>query len=136
MGAWDCTAFGNDYACDWGSDLRSHQDLSFVEETLDVVIDTGEEYLEAPEASNGIAAAEVVARLQGRFDITNSYTELVDKWVRSHPISVPPSLAKKAHAALDRILTAPSELMELWEESDHFQPWKDTLTDLKNRIQR
>ena len=60
MGAWDHTPFGNDDACDWGSDLRSAEDLSFIEETLDAVVHTGEEYLEAPESSQGIAAAEVV----------------------------------------------------------------------------
>ena len=59
MGAWDHTTFGNDYACDWGGDLRSLEDLSFIEETLDTVVATGDEYLEAPESSQAIAAAEV-----------------------------------------------------------------------------
>jgi hypothetical protein len=135
MGAWDHTAFGNDDACDWGSDLRSCEDLSFVEETLDTVIDTGKEYLEAPESSQAIAAAEVVARLQGRFSIRNAYTESVDEWVAAHPLSVPTVLAQKTHAALDRILTRPSELLELWEESDELESWKDTIKELKNRIQ-
>ncbi len=34
MGAWDHTSFGNDDACDWGGDLRDHDDLSLVEETM------------------------------------------------------------------------------------------------------
>ncbi len=135
MGAWDHTTFGNDDACDWGGDLRAHADLSFVEETLDRVIDTGGEYLEAPEASEAIAAAEVVARLQGHFGIRNAYTESVDEWVAGHPLTVPAALARKAHAALDRVLAQPSELLELWEESDRFQMWRDTITELKGRIQ-
>jgi len=135
MGAWDHTTFGNDDACDWEGDLRSHQDLSFVEETLDKVINTGTAYLEAPESSVGIAAAEVVARLQGHFGIRNTYTESVDEWVAAHPLAVPPTLARKAHAALDRILVLPSELLELWEESESFQLWTDTITELKSRIQ-
>ena len=135
MGAWDHTTFGNDDACDWGGDLRSHEDLSFVEETLDRFIDSGEEYLEAPEASEAVAAAEVLARLQGRFGIRNAYTESVDEWVATHPTAVPNGLARKAHAALDRILTRPSELLELWEESDDFSAWKDTISELKSRIQ-
>jgi hypothetical protein len=134
MGAWDHTTFGNDDACDWGGDLRSCEDLSFVEETLDTVIDTGEEYLEAPECSQAIAAAEVVARLQVRFGLRNAYTESVDEWVAAHPQTVPVALAKKAHAALDRILTRPSELLELWEESDDFESWKGTVIELKSRI--
>jgi hypothetical protein len=135
MGAWDHSTFGNDDACDWGGDLHSHEDLSFIEETLDRVIDAGEEYLEAPESSEAIAAAEVIARLQGRFGVRNAYTESVDGWVTAHPITVPTTLAGKAHAALDRILARPSELLELWEESDDFESWKGTITELKSRIQ-
>lgn len=134
MGAWDHTTFGNDDACDWGGDLSEHEDLSFVHETLDKVIQTGQEYLEAPDASNAIAAAEVVARLQGNYGIRNAYTELVDEWVASHPLPVPPELARKAHDALDRILARPSELLELWEESESSHAWKDTVTELKGRI--
>src|SRR5207302_5926895 len=88
MGAWDHTTFGNDDACDWGGDLRSHEDLSFIEETLDTVVATGDEYLEAPESSQAIAAAEVVGRLQGHFGIRNAYTESVDRWVTAHPLTV------------------------------------------------
>jgi hypothetical protein len=135
MGAWDHTTFGNDDACDWGGDLRSSEDLSFVDETLDAVVDTGSEYLEAPESSQAIAAAEVIARLQGRFGIRNAHTESVDEWVAAHPQVVSAALVRKAHAALDRILTQPSELLELWQESDDFESWKATITELKSRIQ-
>ena len=38
MGAWDHTTFGNDDACDWGGDLRSCEDLLFVEETLEEAV--------------------------------------------------------------------------------------------------
>ena len=135
MGAWDHTTFGNDDACDWGGNLQSYEDLSFVEETFDKVMDSGDEYLEAPDSSQAIAAAEVVARLQGHFGIRNAYTESVDEWVAAHSVTVPAALAQKAHDALDRILTQPSELLELWEESELFQSWRDTITDLKGRIQ-
>lgn len=134
MGAWDHTSFGNDDACDWGGDLRSHNDLSFVEATLDAVLDAGEEYLEAPEASEAIAAAEVIARLQGRSATRDAYTESVDEWVAAHPLTVPPALARKARAALDRILAEPSELHDLWAESKHFAQWKAAVTELKDRI--
>lgn len=134
MGTWDYTTFGNDDACDWGHDLGESDGLAFIEETLDAVIDAGDEYLEAPTASEAIAAAETVARLQGHFGIRSAYSEAVDEWVAKHPAPVPSHLAEKAHAALDRILTPPSELLEIWEESDDFQRWKDTLAELKSRI--
>jgi hypothetical protein len=135
MGAWDHTTFGNDGACDWAGSLSAYEDLSFVEDTLDRTVDVGEEYLESDESVEAIAAAEVIARLQGRYGVRNTYTESVDEWVAAHPQAVPPELAKKAHAALGRILTEPSELLALWQESDHFELWKQTIADLRSRIQ-
>jgi hypothetical protein len=133
-GAWDHTTFGNDDACDWGADLHSTEDLSLIEDTLDTAINGGD-YLDAPMACAAIAAAEVVARLQGRRGVRNAHTKTIDAWIAAHPIPVPSSLAQQAHAALDRILTQPSELLDLWEESDDFDLWKNSLAELKSRIQ-
>jgi hypothetical protein len=135
LGAWDHTTFGNDDACDWGDDLRSADDLSFIEETLDLVINGGTEYLEAPTASAALAAAEVIARLQGRIGLRNSHTRPIDAWVTAHPIPVATALAQKSHTVIDRILTQPSELLDLWEESDDIDLWKNSLAELKSRIQ-
>jgi hypothetical protein len=77
----------------------------------------------------------VIARLQAHFGTRNAYTESIDEWVAAHPIAVPPELAHKAQAALDRVLAKPSELLELWEESESFQAWKDAVAELKSRIQ-
>ncbi|MGV3772086.1 MAG: DUF4259 domain-containing protein [Verrucomicrobiales bacterium] len=133
MGAWDHTSFGNDEACDWAYELEDCADLSFVEQTLDKVVNNAE-YLETFEAAEAIAAAETVARLQGRHGIQNAYSETVDQWVEAHPIIPPPALIAKAHAALDRILDGNSELFDLWEESDSFEEWKGAMIDLKERI--
>ena len=59
MGTWDYTTFGNDDACDWGHDLGESDGLDFIEETLDAVIDAGDEYVEAPAAAVAIALATV-----------------------------------------------------------------------------
>jgi hypothetical protein len=134
MGVWDQTAFGNDDACDWAGGLQGYQDLSFIEKTLDKVIDVGDGYLEAYDSSLAIAAAEAVAKLQGRAGISNAYTEPVDAWVKSHPQIVTVGLVEKSHEALDRILKQPSELLELWEESDLFEAWKKSVVELKTRI--
>ena len=133
-GAWDHTTFGNDDACDWGADLQSTDDLSLIEETLDTAINGGD-YLDASMASAAIAAAEVVARLQARSGVRNAHTKTIDAWVAAHPIATPTPLAQQAHAAIDRILTQPSELLDLWEESDDFDLWKNSLAELKSRIQ-
>ncbi len=134
MGAWDYMVFGSGDARGWASELRSHDDLSFIEQTLVRAIAGTEWNVRAPKASQAIAAAEVVARLQGHCSIRSPETKSVDKWVLLHPLPVPTRLAQIAHVAIDRILTRPSELLDLWEESDGFDAWKGALTDLKTRI--
>ena len=134
MGVWDHSTFGNDDACDWAGDLQGYQDLTLIKDTLDRVVQTGDGYLESFDALQAIAAAEVVARLRGQFGLQNSYTESVDTWVESHPQNVPIDLTQKSVLVLDRILTQPSELLELWEESDLFEAWKESNTVLKNRV--
>jgi Domain of unknown function (DUF4259) len=67
MGAWGVGSFDNDDAADWLNDqLRRSADLRPIQTALDAVAQldpTG--YLEAPEASAAVAAAEVVAALAG-----------------------------------------------------------------------
>lgn len=134
MGAWDCDPFGNDTACDWKYDLEETDDLSVISETIERIHTAGGDYLEASDAEEGIAAADALSRLRGKFYVRNSYTELLDSWVASHPITPPKELLDSAVRAIDRILTEPSELLELWGESEKFGEWKKHLTDLKERL--
>jgi hypothetical protein len=134
MGAWSHESFGNDIACDWAADLQEGDDIVPVVAALDAVLDIGDDYLEAPEASEAIAAAEVVARLQGRFGVRDAYSEGLDAWVARVGIAPTPELAAKARRALDRIVTEPSELLELWEDSGEPGEWHAAVADLKDRI--
>ena len=134
MGAWNCDPFGNDTACDWKYDLEETDDLSFISATIEKIHAAGSEYLEAPEAEEAIAAADALARLRGKFYVRNSYTESLDNWVAGHPIAPPKELLNTAIRAIDRILTEPSELLELWGESEKFGEWKKHLTDLQERL--
>ncbi|MFL6673089.1 MAG: DUF4259 domain-containing protein [Massilia sp.] len=134
MGTWSHESFGNDDACDWVAQLEECTDLSFVESTLDALLAVGDEYLEAPEACEAIAAAEVVARLQGNFETHDANSKEVDAWVERVKLQPSSILIGKAHRALDRILTEPSELMELWEESEESGAWQAAIKDLKVRI--
>jgi hypothetical protein len=136
MGAWSEDSFGNDTACDWAYGLEKTSDLSLVRETIQKVADTGEEYLEGSDAEEAIAAVEVIARLKGNFGEQNSYTENTDTWVKAHPQEPPPDLVTLAAQVLDRILSPPSELLELWQEADNFAAWKSSVLDLKNRVNK
>ena len=134
MGAWDTDAFGNDTACDWAYSLEGSGDLSLVESTIDRVLATGSDYLEAPEAEEALAAAEVIARLQGNWGIRNVYSEPVDTWVQRTQLKPSPNLVRKAHAAIDRMVNSPSELLELWEDSEEVEAWIQSVSDIKSRI--
>jgi hypothetical protein len=133
MGAWSKDSFGNDTACDWVYGLEKAKDLGLVRETIQKVVNAGKEYLEAPDAEEAIAAIEVIARLRGNFGERNSYTETTDNWVKAHPQQPPQDLVVLASKALDRILQPPSELLDLWQESDEFEGWKSSVLDLKRR---
>lgn len=134
MGAWSHESFGNDDACDWAAQLDEYDDLSLVEATLDTVLDAGDDELEAPEASEAIAAAEVVARLQGNPGTADALPEELDAWVERIRLLPSADLATKARRALDRVLAGPSELMELWDESGESEAWQASVRELKDRI--
>lgn len=134
MGAWSHESFGNDDACDWAYRLEECDDLSLIEATLDTVLAVGDDYLESPAATEAIAAAEAVARLQGHFGTCDSYSETLDAWVRKVGLQPSPALAGKARRALDRIVGEASELRELWDESDEGETWTAAVKELRSRI--
>jgi len=136
MGAWSHESFGNDDACDWSSQLKEHNDLRFVESTFDELLAIGDDYLEAPMASEAIAAAEVIARLRSTSEPGDdeAYSEDVEAWVARVGLQPSTSLIDKARRVLDRVLTEPSELMELWGESEDSSAWRAAVEGLKARI--
>ncbi len=131
MGTWAEDSFGNDTACDWAYSLEKQTDLSFIEKTIEKVLNAEFDSCDAEEA---IAAAEVVARLQGHWGERNAYTEPADNWVEKTGLKPDKTLIQKVHQAIDRILSEPSDLLELWQESDEFEKWKKSVMDLKLRV--
>lgn len=134
MGAWSHESFGNDVAGDWTGPLEGAADLGYVEQTLQTVLDVGDDYLEMDEASEAIAAAEVVARLLGKFGLRDAYSHSVDSWVERTHLVPDHALVTKAIEALDRITSEPSELLELWSESEHADAWLSAVANLRSRI--
>jgi hypothetical protein len=132
VGAWGSGSFENDTACDWAYGLEKESDLRYVERALERV-ESSDGNLDADVAQEAIAAAEVAARLLGRGGERSSYTATVDDWVAAHPIEPPRELIQRAIAVLRRILTPPSELRELWEESD-LEGWEAAIHDLLERL--
>jgi hypothetical protein len=136
MGTWAVDAFGNDDACDWTYELEKVNNLSLVEATLDAVLNSGEEGVESSEATEAIAAIEVIARLQGNWGKRSAYSEKLDRWVENNKIQPSTDLVQKAHLAIEHILADNSELNELWQETEEYEDWLASITDLKNRIDK
>ena len=134
MGIWGAGAFENDTAADWVYGLGEVSDLSLIAGTLDRALAFGDDYLEAPDAQEAIAAAEAVARLLGRFGERNDYTRPMDDWVSWMTETPPPGLVSKARLILSRIQREPSELLALWAESGRGEAWLGSLAELAGRL--
>ena len=130
MGAPGVGNFENEDALDWVSELEHAKSSSFIAETLRVVTEGGDEYLDANEARRALAAAEVVSVLNHagspRLPVE------VKQWVSRHNLGNP-SLTQLALKAIQRIETA-SELSELWDESDRADEWYEVLDNLEARL--
>jgi hypothetical protein len=134
VGAWGTGIFDNDTACDWADELEEASDLSLIESTLDEVLNVGADYLDADLAQETLAAAETIARLKGNWGIRDSSTETIDKWVETTRLIPPQALTEKALKAIGRVLSGPSELLELWGEVEGFITWEESVKDLGRRL--
>ena len=134
MGAWGTGNFANDNANDWAADFVEVGDLSLVREVLEkVAATTAEEDLRARVSCHALAACEVIARLKGNWGTRNAFSEKVDDWVQANPTKPSRDLVQLAWRAIDRIVTAPSELMELWDDA---KDWRATVADVRERVAR
>lgn len=141
MGTWAVDAFGNDFALDWAQDLQESKDLFFIEDTLNNVLSPDSaDYLEAPFAAEGLAAIEVLARLYGQRGTAgeeDENTEDVDAWVEEVSKKATKrrtDLIEKSQRAIGHILSERSELRELWQDSEHYEAWRASVEELKQRI--
>ena len=128
MGAWGIRSFDNDDAVDWVLDLGSDERAE-LEEAFDAVL-VENDYLEAPECSVGLAAAEVVAALRGQ-----PAEELPEDLVRWLEGRRPPDadLVQRALLVCARVRDD-SELQELWSESEDYSNWLGVVRDLEGRL--
>ena len=130
MGAWGTGAFDNDTACDWSNDLVDAEDLSFVQNTLSSAQEVDDDELDADLGAEALAACEVIARLQGRAGRKDANTEIVDRWVKAHPVKPPAELIKLATNVIDRVAVA-SALAQMWSGD---QTWRASMQDLRKRV--
>ena len=134
MGAWGHGSFDNDDAADFLTDVLESGDTSLLRETFDNVL-TSTEYVEAPDASQAIVAAEVVAAALGRATPAALRRQALLDWVARVRPQIEASLIAQAADVLARILAPNSELRELWEESDEFDEWQAAVEELRSQLQ-
>jgi len=134
MGAWGSDSLENDDASDWLADFCDAPDKELILNTLSAVaeMDVGE-YLEAPECSVGIAAAEVVATLRNAPN--PSLPDETKNCLSNLEIKADPSMVTLALKAIERIKTN-SELKELWDESEIPDEWYQAVGSLEARLKQ
>ena len=134
MGCWAIGSFGNDSAADWLIDLAKTSDLSLVRETIARAL-VAEEDLDSPDATDALAAIEVVVAALGRPTTEAQNEPELLEWIARVKPSPDAKLVSDAQQAIDRILGPESELRELWEDTDDFSDWQAEVTDLRSRLQ-
>jgi hypothetical protein len=134
MGAWGHRAFENDDAADWGASLEHRDGRQRISAAFAAVLkaDEDDDYLDAPAASQAIAAAEVVAALAGK--PSASLPSDVSEWIAANKLPNR-GLIEVAKRVVSRVLDN-SELKELWAEggADYAKSWQTELQDLLDRL--
>jgi hypothetical protein len=131
MGAWGTGNFDNDEALDWLYLLSEAPDLLLLQTTLEAVTGSEEDYLDATDCAQALAAAEIIAALAGH--PPEELPEEAAGWLDGRP-APPDDLKMLALIAIEAVAGEDSELRELWEESDEFEEWQAVLNDLTARL--
>lgn len=130
-GAWGTGSFENDDALDWIQDLEVSSGNDLLRNSLTIVLTA--KYIQAPDGSIAIAAAETVAALFGK-----PSAELPDEikaWVRLQQ-RPDPKLKDLAMEAMLMIKNSDaSELKALWfDAKDLSEEWNREMDELISRL--
>ena len=133
MGAWGENTFENDDAADWLAEFCDEPGEDSLLDAFAVVNDADEDYLEAPESSAALAAAELVAGLHGQppADLPARARECLENF----KLKPSAALLAAAQKAVARVQTD-SELKELWEESNGAAQWQTAVQNLAKRLKQ
>ena len=130
MGAWGAGVFENDDAGDWVWELEDDNDMSVLHEALAAAVDTPlDEAVEAADASNALAAAEIVAAARGHHGA--ELPSEAREWIGRNAGLVDARTVALATAAVERV-SINSELTELWEEAESDE-WSLVVSGLLDR---
>jgi hypothetical protein len=129
-GAWGEGSFENDDALDWVSQCTQSTGTKVVAATLTSALNA--KYLEAPEGSAAVAAAEVVAAAQGR--ASSTLPKELRVWLERQSKTEIAALSSMAIQALKKVRNPKSsELKQLWSEGKSKQ-WESRIAELETRL--
>ena len=129
MGAWGNGNFDNDTAADYAGDFQDDPNETVLLETLTAVAAEG--YPEVDEASEALAAAEIIAAALGK--PVRGFPEDLLLSAKNLHLSNPEAAQKMARRAIKAVLKK-SELRELWEEGDDYEAWVAVQEGLLDRL--
>jgi len=134
MAAWGTGSFENDDARDFLGELHSKQPDDLKQILARAAGRDGEpaDYLEAPESSVIVAAAEVVATAKGAPPETVPHQ--IAEWVRKIEGAPSAEMNELARRAVNRVRLN-SELKDLWLEAEGLNEWSAVLHDLEQRLE-
>jgi hypothetical protein len=129
VGAWGVESFENDDAAGWLAKLGPITPDDLTKIFLQAADNPG--YLQAPDASVAVAAAEVIAALSG--SPAAGVTREIVEWTKRNRQASTPDLKALAIRALERVRRN-SELKDLWLEADGLNDWTAAIHDLQTRL--
>jgi hypothetical protein len=142
MGAWGHGSFENDTAGDWIWGLQPlkksllgklKHPFAYPSSAINKLLES-DLYIDAPEGEEAIAAAECFAAAQG--NPPSDPPEELGNWLASLEGTRPePDMIERAKQALFKVRSdEQSELRQLWQESEHYESWQDSIDDLTTRL--
>ena len=128
MGAWGAGPFENDDAADFAAELEGLDADDGVQVLTDALAATDTEYVEAPDASIAVAAAQVVVWMRSPDALPDdAYAAEALTWITAAAPVPTADLLAAARRAVARVSGEDSELAELWADSDEADAWRAAL---------
>jgi len=136
VGAWGEGAFDNDTAADWAREFKTADladGLRLITDALAAAARTdAAAYLRARVGEVAVAAAELVAAVDGSPIDESAYNAAACRWIaRVRPVS-DADLTELARRALSRVTNQHSELADLWDEVD--SSWRSVIGELRLKL--
>lgn len=138
MGAWGEGAFDNDTAADWSWEFENADlaaGLRLITDALSTAAQADDRaaYLDADDGTRAVAAAELVASINGQPIAESPYNETARRWIaRAQPRS-DRSMTNLASRAISGVTAKYSELAQLWDETGS-SSWRSAMSELQDKL--